>query len=86
MIRIVIEAIFAHIFLQKKSEYAIGISYVEINSEQIYDLLNKGEPVENQSQVTVQKVNSIDSILQSKQQGEAFRLSNVLKTDSKDII
>jgi len=66
MIRIVIEAIFAHIFLQKKSEYAIGISYVEINSEQIYDLLNKGEPVENQSQVTVQKVNSIDSILTSK--------------------
>ena len=33
MIRIMIEAIFAHIFLQKKSEFAIGISYIEINNE-----------------------------------------------------
>ena len=39
----VIESIFAYIFHSKDYEFILKISYIEINNENVYDLINKGE-------------------------------------------
>lgn len=46
LIRMTVESIFAHIFAAKANqEFAIKMSFLEINHEQVFDLLNDGDPV-----------------------------------------
>lgn len=42
-IRMTVEAIFAHIFQNKGSEFVLRLSYLEINNEMVYDLLQDGK-------------------------------------------
>ena len=42
MIRMTVEAIFAHIFLNRGSEFVLRMTFLEINNEFIYDLLTEG--------------------------------------------
>jgi hypothetical protein len=43
MIRMIIESIFAFIFQSKDNEFVLKLTYLEINDENVYDLLNNGE-------------------------------------------
>ena len=43
VIRMTVESIFAHIFLNRGSEFVLRMSYVEINNEIMYDLLQDGK-------------------------------------------
>lgn len=45
VIRMTVESIFAHIFLNRGSEFVLRMSYVEINNEMMYDLLQDGRPI-----------------------------------------
>ena len=45
MIRMIIESIFAFIFQSNDNEFVLRLSYIEINNENVYDLLNCGEQV-----------------------------------------
>lgn len=58
-----VESIFAHIFAAKANqEFAIKMSYIEINNEQAFDLLNEGEPAVVESLKWVE-VTSIDDAI-----------------------
>jgi len=39
-IRMAVESVFAHIFQNKGSQFVMRVSYVEINNEMTYDLLD----------------------------------------------
>jgi hypothetical protein len=45
MIRLTLEAMFANIYANKNIESIIRMSYVEINNEILYDLVNEGKEI-----------------------------------------
>lgn len=53
--RLTIETIFAHIYQNISSEFSMTISYIEINNEMVYDLLDDCKQIfqdENPREVT----------------------------------
>lgn len=75
-IRTTVESIFAHIFQNKVSEFVLRMSYLEINEEQVYDLLNEGKQIFQNEDMRYENCLNIDSTMQMKAKGDASRLQN----------
>ena len=61
-----LESIFAHIFYNVQNLFTLKLSYIEINNETIYDLLDHGKQVENFSCIRSEICSEIDEALQLK--------------------
>lgn len=58
--------------------------YFEINNEQIYDLLNQGAIIKDQSMISEERCCSIDQMISLKQAGDNFRLSSQVQLEDDD--
>ena len=59
-----VESMFAHIFLNRGSEFVLRMSYVEINNEVMYDLLQDGKQISSQEEISEVNCLNIEETMQ----------------------
>lgn len=79
-----VESIFAHIFLNRGSEFVLRMSYVEINNEVMYDLLQDGKQISSQEEISEVNCLNIEETMQMQAKGLANRLQNLLGGNRRD--